>query len=669
MPPSFRRILRAPIAWILLFAAALRLAFFLQVRGEPAFAVPLWDAAIYDEMARSLARGNGIGFERAYFFGPLYAYALGLVYALTGSCLRCAILLQHGLGILLCGLTCALGARWLGRREGLLAAALMAALGVQLFYEGHLLMEVLLSVLLAGHALLLLRAEGAAGSRAALGAGLLLGLAATGRPSVIVLAALVLVPALRTSGRAGRARARLVTLYVLGVLAAPGAATVRNAVTEGVFVPITSSGGFNFFVGNSRDSNGMFLDDEQVKADVSWNGEETAETALGRDLDSAEVSRYWYRRALAEIRADPRRWLGLYFRKVRILLNAQDPPQIEWFSFERGRFPILRALPDLRLPMAAALAGAIALLPRAGRLAGLYGVVTLYVAGIAAAFVTSRYRVAVLPYLCVFAAGFGVLLADAVRRRQGVRLAALAAAAVLAWTFTSPSRFPLDVRAATYAQHLRDGFRLRKLEKTDRALDAYRRAAALWPEDYESYLGLGIAYREMGDLPASLAALEAALARNASDADVPYQRAVTLHKLGRDDEAERALRRSLSMSPRRAATHAYLGLILAATGRFEEARSAFEASLRLDPHEPFTYNNLGVLLGRLGDRAGARRHFLRALREDPGYTTARCNLAQACLDDGDVASATRELRTVLRQKPDDPEATALLSTLRGAVAR
>jgi Flp pilus assembly protein TadD len=653
------RLLRAPLFWILLAAAALRAAFFWQTRGNPLATAPLWDAAIYDQMARSVAAGHGIGFDRAYFFGPLYPYALGLLYAVTRSCASCAIAAQHALGVALCGLTYALGRRWLGRGAGLLAAGLLASSGLEIFFEGQLLMEVLVSALLATSMLLLSPADAPAPSRLFL-AGALLGLAALGRPSLLLLAPLVLVP-LRATRRSGRAVVAALAAFAAGLALPPAATFVRNLRAEGAPIVVTSSGGFNFYAGNSRNSNGMFLDDMQVKADLSWNGEDTAETALRRDLRSDEVSRYWRDRALAEIREDPPRWVRLLFRKLQIFLNGQDVPQIEWFTYERRRWAVLRyASLDPRVLMGLAVAGMLALLPRARRLALLYGIVALGAAGIALFFVTTRYRVPLLPYFCLFAAAFLHAAVSAARARSWRKLGLLALAGVAAWAFTSPARFPVDRTKALYAQLLHDGFRLTKARRFDEAVHAYSRARELWPDDYECRMGLGVAYREKGDLARSLAELLDASARHPVDAELPYQLGVTLQKLGRTEEAERALRESLRSGPRRGATYAYLGLNLAAQGRFDEARAALERGLALDPAQPFALDNLGALLGLLGDEAGARRSFLAALAVDESYAPARLNLAKSYLAAGDLASAARELRRLARESPDDAEAASLL---------
>ena len=152
---------------------------------------------------------------------------------MTASCVTCAILLQHALGLVLGGLTYALARRWFGRAESLVAAALLVVSGVQVFFEGKLLMEVLVSVLLA--ASLLLTVDGGSVLRPlrCFVAGVLLGLAAAGRPTLLVLAPLVLIPLLRLPVPPRRRLLAVLAIYAAGVAVAPTATLVRNLVVEG----------------------------------------------------------------------------------------------------------------------------------------------------------------------------------------------------------------------------------------------------------------------------------------------------------------------------------------------------------------------------------------------------------------------------------------------------
>jgi len=666
-----------PLFAVLVVAAVLRIAFFLQTRNEPTFTVPLWDSAVYDEMARSVARGNGIGDPKAYFFGPLYPYALGFVYALTDSCTSCAVLLQHALGVLVVGLTYVWSRFWFARAESLLAATLIAISGVQIFYEGKLLMEVGVSALLLGSLVLVTysrpnpghpteneldRARSDQRRRLALAglAGLGVGLAALGRPTLLVVVPLGLF-FLRPSRQMTLS---LAACFLLAALFPPSAALVRNFRSEGVVVPITASGGFNFYLGNTQSAEGSLLDHLRIQTDSSWNGQSSAEIELGRSLDSGEVSRYWFQRTLGEIGKSPEQWSVHYVSKVHRFLSGQDIPQIEFFTFERSRIPLLRLLPvGLHLLMAGAVAGMILLWPNRRVHGLLYGSLGLYVLATAAFLVTTRYRIVAMPYFSIFAATFAMEGIRAVRRRNRKRVIQIVALAIVSVVFTWPGWYSVDEARQVYAQHLHDGFRLARTGYFDRAAEAYRRGQALWPEDYESYLCLGIALREQGRLDSSLRQLKAAVQRNQVDAEVPYHLGVTLHKSRRFEEAERALRKSLQMDPRRALTHAYLGVTLAAQGSMSAAKTELTRSLELDPTEPFTHNNLGALLGAEGNHTGARDSFVRALDHDPSYVPARRNLAQFYLERGRNDAAVRELRRVLLDAPTDSSAARLLRSV------
>lgn len=662
-PDWLARVLRTPLTWVLVAAAALRVVFHLTVRADPTFTVPMWDEAVYDEMARSISHGHGIGFAKAYFFGPLYPYYLGLVYAVTGDNAGAAIFLQHVLGLVLAGMTYALARKWFGRAESLVAAAVLALSGVQVFFEGKLLMEVLVSTLLAGGLLL------AAGLRSDLrparlaGAGLLFSLAATGRPTLLLVAPLGLLPLLCAPRPPLRRLCVNLVVYAVAVMAFPVATFVRNEATEGAPVFMTSSGGYNFYAGNTVNPNERV----QLHTDQSWNAEATAEIAAGRDLNSAEVSRYWMARALAEIRQDPAGWVVRYLRKVDLFLGGQDVPQIESYTIESERRLVLRRFTLApRLLTALALAGLLAMLPRRRDLALLYGAVAVITVTTALFFVTTRYRVMVLPYLGIFAGAFVIAAMRAVRGRAWKSTGVLAAAGLAAVLFTAPSRHPVDRQAMLYGDLLHRGLQLTRVGRYDEAIEAYRQACLASPGDYEAPLNLGVTYREKGDLPASLASLQAAAASPNNDPEVPYQLGVTLYSMNRFEDAVSALTESLRMNPRRGTSLSYLGLVHAAEGHYAEARAELERGLELDPSQPLAWNNLGALLGLQGDRAGAKQSFQKALAVDDGFTPARFNLAKALLDDGDAQAAARELRRVVAEAPENTQAADMLRSIEGA---
>src|SRR5262249_48092718 len=151
-------------------------------------------------------------------------------------------------------------------------------------------------------------------------------------------AADVATPATGVSG-ARRALSGLVAL-VLGdaVITLPVAA--RNFAVGHEWIPFTYNLGFNFYAGNNPEATGAFtsitgthrasvrnLERTDVGAQV--DGREYLRKVEGVDLTPAGSSAHWAHKAVQWIRAHPQRALALTGRKLMMLWNRDDYPQIE----------------------------------------------------------------------------------------------------------------------------------------------------------------------------------------------------------------------------------------------------------------------------------------------------------------------------------------------------
>jgi hypothetical protein len=231
-------------------------------------------------LATSLHRGLGFAFDWyglfdhpvvGSFIPPLYPWILAGFLRVAGGSLQLALhlaqLLNAILGMLTCGLVIALAERRcrdLGPggavRHAPLAAGLLWALyppavGASAITNTSILEAFLLLLLLH----LVIRAAGSPEERApyptAIATGLVLGALLLSRPTAgVVWVGLGLLVLLRRRGRAGdssRARMRFLLLAsVIAVLAIlPWAA--RNSRVHGAIVPVSTNGGFNFYMGNN----------------------------------------------------------------------------------------------------------------------------------------------------------------------------------------------------------------------------------------------------------------------------------------------------------------------------------------------------------------------------------------------------------------------------------
>ncbi len=214
--------------------------------------------------------------------------------------------------------------------------------------------------------------------------------------------------------------------------------------------------------------------------------------------------------------------------------------------------------------------------------------------------------------------------------------------------------------------------------KLDRALATYRRAARRWPTDPMLFHDLAVAAREASQ------AAQGAAARSLRE------------------EAVKAERVALALSPNSAVAHNGLGLLAVDEGRTQEGAAEFERASAMDPNNPSYLANLGNARRALGDRAAAEQAyrlalnvspqtadaanglgvllveaqrpaeavawFERALDAAPDFAEARLNLGIALQASGQASRAAEQYRRVLaaRGAPREKEAaTKLLAAMQG----
>jgi choline-sulfatase len=214
--------------------------------------------------------------------------------------------------------------------------------------------------------------------------------------------------------------------------------------------------------------------------------------------------------------------------------------------------------------------------------------------------------------------------------------------------------------------------------KLDRALATYRRAARRWPTDPMLFHDLAVAARDASH------AAQGAAARSLRE------------------EARKAERVALALSPNSAVAHNGLGLLAVDEGRTQEGAAEFERASAMDPNNASYLANLGNARRALGDRAAAEQAYRRALNVSPqtadaangigvlmveaqrpaeavawferalaaapDFAEARLNLGIALQESGQAARAAEQYRQVLaaRGAPREKEAaTKLLAAMQG----
>lgn len=473
----------------------------------------------------------------------------------------------------------------------------------------------------------------------ALPAGLALGAAALLRGTALALLP-VGVLAIWTSG-AGRRPKGIATLVLLAAAAAPLLpAAVHNSVLAGRPVGPTLNGGVNLYIGNGPEANGFYV----VAVPGDWRRDPAGTDFLAGRLGLEEVSlaaadSIWTRAALDAVRERPGRALGLWVTKVWLHLQAWEIDQLTPLAGWTREVPLLRVLAVpygllvvLGLAGLAATAGA---LPAARLWAWSLG---LLVAAQSVFFVVSRYRLVLVPLLCLGAAAGVILLATlAARGRRPVLgagpLPVWAGTAVLVALVTIPWGLA-EVRAlwlplAQANEALRWGL-LGEAEQDPvalgRAVDLYRAAVAGHAREPGPWLGLAATLKAQGERREAEKVLTGALLQVRHDLELRRMLVGLLLEDGRRSDALVQAQALLRAYPDDAETLHNTTVLLAGLGNLRAALAHAEQLAAAHPEDVRAALDLGVILARSGRPDEARAAFLQGLRHHPDNPDLKRNL-------------------------------------------
>jgi dolichyl-phosphate-mannose-protein mannosyltransferase/tetratricopeptide repeat protein len=541
---------------VLFFLALVpRLVALAQLHGSPWLTVPLGDARFFDDWGQRVAAGEGGG--EVFYQAPLYPYALGLVYALFGHVPGLVRALQCLLG--------ALAAVWIGdgtsrlfgRRAGLAAGALAALYGPWIWYDLQLEKSALACALTAFLFWLALSPmpEGSAGR--ALGRALAAGMALGALTLLRENAAVLLVALAVAVGRAREGRGARLAALVGGFALVLAPVALRNRALGGAPLPTASNAGVNFYIGNGAEADGQYRPLIAGRGHPDHEREDAtriAQDMSGRALTPAEVSGFWFRLALSEMRAEPGHWLWLTAHKARLLAHRREIMDAVAFEvFQDGSW-VLRVLGlvgfGLLLPLAVA---GMVLAGRRGNAGLSLAAAGLLALSILAFFVVGRFRLGLVPLLAPFAGLALARLREEGAPRRGAALALAGLALLAAWWPLASSG---DERATSAANLASELTRRGDFAGAERFA---REARARDPRSADAAYNLGVALRQLGRNAEAVEPFEAAMALEpAYSADVLAELGA-LRALAGDAAGARALlERALALDPSHASARQYL---------------------------------------------------------------------------------------------------------------
>ena len=667
---------------LLLAALALRLGYLWEHRASPFFDAPVVDAQTF--LNQALASGPFWGGDEPYWQPPLYIYLLMFVCWLLPASYFVGIRLVHvGLGVLSCLLVYALARHAFGEQVGRIAGVMAALCGSLLYFEGELLavpVEVFLNLLLLYGLLLAWKRDR---GRDWVLAGLIAGLAALTRPTILLF---IVAFCAWTLWHRRTSVCRSLFSFVIPIVLIILPVTYRNWTIEPDLVFISSNAGVNFYIGNNAD----YERTVSLRPGMQWEAA-IAEATNSEHGTSAAQSAFFFGKAFDYITTQPFDYLGLLGKKVFHFWSGPETKRNQDIYYARQHSRILSLLLwDWRASIPFGLLGPLSLLGLGLSMRGewtppiallrLYALV--YTASVVLFFPAARYRMPVVPVLIAFAAFAAFQLYLGVRRRAYIRTIVLA--------------LPLGgllilcnlAEATPTAEDAQLYFDLGEvhLRKQDYALSARysHRALELDPEYNYARHNLAVAHFHQERYGESEREALQTLAQNSRRTDTRILLGRIYLATNKPQQAEAYLRRALQRDPESGMAHYYYGRLLYRQGHYATAATHLQRALVWQPRDFWLHYELGralqqagqaeaalsqyhralsverrpealVAIGAMhliaGHTAKARTQFLQALELAPDNPEAHVNLALIELENGNHAAAIDRLRQVLARGP------------------
>lgn len=627
-----------------------------QIRVAPFFPLVVGDAERYDTWAQALAAGDWLG-RGMVDQSPLYPYFLAVIYTWFGQDFTIVAIVQGVVGSFSCVLLGAAGWRLISKRAGLVAGLMLGMCAPAIFADAAIqpsVLDLFFVCWFLWHVSGLV--QNPTWRLSWLWSGFALGCLSLTQEVAWVFLVPMFGWVVLQHRDLGRQRLVLVAILLVGVMAAVAPSGVRNQIVSGDFRLIVSQLGPAFYIGNNAEADGTYRPLSSAGGGTAFERADAmalAEQAVGGSLTRAEVSRYWLRQALDDIISQPGDWVSLIGRKFALVLSATEVIDTESQYSHADRSRLLRLttyVTHVGVMVPLALLGVWVSRRQWRVLWLLYGMFVAYAASMLLFYVSAQDRYALVPFFVLFAS-FGLVngrrvLRDGWASQRILAVVTIVLLAVLSnWPILSKDR----MRAAT---ETRWGTAFRAQGRLNEAVEHYRRAIELDPQQGAAHSALGLILRTRGQADEAVGHYRAALALDPENAGTHSNLANILVEDGRSSEAASHYRRALELAPDFIEAHNNLGNLLYVQEMFDEAAYHFQEVIRLEPDQSAAYHNLGRVFQAQADLAKAIPYYRRAVQAAPADSDFRSDLGDALLAQGNVDEAVNHLRRATQVDPD-----------------
>lgn len=499
-----------------------------------------------------MAQGNVLGGD-TYFRAPFYIYCLGFLYAIVGPSLWTARLFGLLIGLASIGMTYLIARRVGSRTMALGAATLQAVFPVVIYFEYELLLDPLFMLLMqfAVHRFLVWIDRRS--DRDLFVTGLLFGLAAITRPTILVGVPVVLIWLAVQRGVTTsyvRRTTKSWGLFAAGLIICILPITVRNYVVADDPVMIASQAGINLYLGNNDAADGLSASMPQPLGH-NWQIKQVshiAETELGRSLKPGEVSNYWRDQAFDWMISEPVSFFGLSLKKLIYQFGNREISNNRPLGSFFDAIPVLKYnLLSFGIILPFALMGGLGWWRRSESARFIIVLVAVYILAMTLFFFSSRFRLPLLPFYFVMASLGVSYVARLIKKPGALAVGTVTIIVALTWfSYRPPVSYPDRISVQGLMSR---GSYLYDHDEFSAALVQFRQAAQLDPAFPDVNLNLGVSYFRLGQGDSTQACIEREIELHPGR-PAAYHNLASFHLVnGRYLEASRLLDQALAIAP------------------------------------------------------------------------------------------------------------------------
>lgn len=319
-----------------------RIIHILSMTSGPLYDIPLIDSAYYLNWAKTIAAGDIIG-KDVFFMSPLYPYLMAVVFTVKSASPVTIVVIQALLSAVTLYLIGNITLKTGGETVSALAVWIGAFFPVWIYFDGMILTASLILLLNTASVWLLIKWKESNKSLFILLAGVFTGLSALARPSAFIFGFVMFIWVFLQDKRS-------VLFWIIGITAAILPAAVHNFSVSGEFIPLTSSGGMNFYVGNNPQADGLYNQpDFLASAEPEFEYFDyrlQAERLSGlKNMSPGQVSGFWFHEGIKFILENPSRYLKLCWNKFFYFWNNLEAPNNVSIYFVEKMSPVIRIIP------------------------------------------------------------------------------------------------------------------------------------------------------------------------------------------------------------------------------------------------------------------------------------------------------------------------------------